>query len=544
MSTSNGGFIGVTLDPIFEKVTTFTSSGNFTPQVSTGTDEVEVLVVSGGGGGASRYGGGGGGGGVDTVTALEVAANTAYPVVVGGGGAGGAASGGSGTSGAGDGTNGTTSSFSGTSVTTISTAGGGGGGAGDTRDGLRGGSGGGGAGGGSAGTTDGGSAIAAHAITAFGDVNHATAQSKHGTTSLEFDGTGDWLSLNDTGAFDWGTDDFTIEFWWYVTDHSYHSPFSFGWSSGADGGLASVSHTVYAGNAPGITQYWMFDGSDVFARGDTHGSVMNEWQHWALVCDNGDVELYLDGSVVTGSSVASGIGADPDIGSPNSSRDYFIGCWYSSPHYSYPYEGYLDDFRVSTNARYTTTFTPPTSQLPHDSHTILLIQSNSSDGNTTFTDLSQGTLGREGYIGGNGGNASPYYQGAGGGGAGAAAANSTNANTAANGAGGIGYSNAISGTATYYAGGGGGGDDAAGSKSYAASGGTGGGGAGGGQNGGATTGTANTGGGGGGGGWVSSTNIAGAAGGSGVVIVKETATGNSGIYNMDDVYAYSIDNKW
>ena len=62
MSTSNGGFIGVTLDPIFEKVTTFTSSGNFTPQVSTGTDEVEVLVVSGGGGGGSRFAGGGGGG--------------------------------------------------------------------------------------------------------------------------------------------------------------------------------------------------------------------------------------------------------------------------------------------------------------------------------------------------------------------------------------------------------------------------------------------------------------------------------------------------
>ena len=39
-------------------------------------------------------------------------------------------------------------------------------------------------------------------------------------------------------------------------------------------------------------------------------------------------------------------------------------------------------------------------------------------------------------------------------------------------------------------------------------------------------------------------NLIGGAGGSGIVIVKETAAGNSGIYNMDDVYAYSIDNKW
>ena len=542
MATSNGGFIGVTLDPIFEKITTFTSSGNFTPQVSAGTDEVEVLVVSGGGGGGSRFAGGGGGGGVDTITNLEVAADTTYPVVVGGGGAGGVTSGGSGTSGAGDGTIGTTSSFAGSGITTISTTGGGGGGAGDARDGLRGASGGGGAGGGSVGTTDGGSAITAHTITAYGDVNHATAETKHGTTSMEFDGTSDYLSLNDTGAFDWGTDDFTVEFWRHQIGSGNKSAFSFGVSANTSGALGDQSHSVYGGGGDGQTFYWFWDGTTTFVRGDWHGSAINEWQHWAMVNDNGDVEFFLNGASVGAWDGANqvGAGADPDIGS--ATREYYIGSWKAVGGW---YQGYIDDFRVSSNARYTTTFTPPTSQLPHDSHTILLLQSNSSDGNTTFTDLSQGTLGREGYTGGNGGNASPYYQGAGGGGAGAAAANSTDANTAANGAGGIGYSNAISGTSTYYAGGGGGGDSDNGGKSYVASGGTGGGGDGGGSGASAAAeaGTANTGGGGGGGSYDGSNQVGG-AGGSGVVIVKETATGNSGIYNMDDVYAYSIDNKW
>jgi len=290
-----------------------------------------------------------------------------------------------------------------------------------------------------------------------------------------------------------------------------------------------------------MTSYWFWDGTTTFVRGDWHGSATNEWQHWAMVNDNGDVEMFLNGVSVGAWDGANqvGTGANPDIGS--ATRGYYLG---SSKGTGYWYQGYLDDFRVSSNARYTTTFTPPTSQLPHDSHTILLLQSNSSDGNTTFTDLSQGTLGREGYPGGNGGGDGPIYQGAGGGGAGAAAANSTDADTATNGAGGIGYSNAISGTSTYYAGGGGGGDYDGAGKSYVALGGTGGGGNGGGDaNATAQAGTANTGGGGGGGAWDTSNQVGG-AGGSGIVIVKETATGNSGIYNMDDVYAYSIDNKW
>ncbi len=533
MSTSNGGFIGVTLDPIFEKVTTFTSSGNFTPQVSTGTDEVEVLVVSGGGGGGCRFAGGGGGGGVDTETSLEVAADTTYPVVVGGGGAGGVTSGGSGTSGAGDGTNGSPSSFSGTSVTTISTSGGGGGGAGDSRDGLNGASGGGGAG---RFSTDGGTAIAAHTITAYGNTNHATAETKHGTTSMYFDGTGDYLSLNDIGTFDWGTDDFTLEYWLHQTASGNYTAYAFGrYDNACTDALAQMSTSTYGGGGDGQSFYNNCDATEILTRGDTYGSAINEWQHWAMVNDNGDVEIFLNGV-----SVGSSAGANPDIGS--ATRGYYIGTWL--PPTSFMFQGYIDDFRVSSNARYTTTFTPPTSQLPRDSHTILLVQSNSSDGNTTFTDLSQGTLGQEGYPGGNGGGVASYYQGAGGGGAGAAAANSTGADTATNGAGGIGYSNAISGTATYYAGGGGGGDYDGAGKSYVALGGTGGGGNGGGDaSATAQAGTANTGGGGGGGAWDTSNQVGG-AGGSGVVIVKETATGNSGIYNMDDVYAYSIDNKW
>jgi hypothetical protein len=66
-------------------VFSFPNSDNFV--VSSGSGDVEVLVVAGGGGGGSQHGGGGGAGGVLHHTGFAVAPGT-YPVTVGGGGAG------------------------------------------------------------------------------------------------------------------------------------------------------------------------------------------------------------------------------------------------------------------------------------------------------------------------------------------------------------------------------------------------------------------------------------------------------------------------
>ncbi|MFZ2300226.1 MAG: LamG domain-containing protein [Candidatus Moraniibacteriota bacterium] len=67
------------------KVHTFTSSGTFT--VTSGSGDVEYLVVAGGGGGGQTIGGGGGAGGYLTATGFAVTTQ-AYTVTVGAGGAG------------------------------------------------------------------------------------------------------------------------------------------------------------------------------------------------------------------------------------------------------------------------------------------------------------------------------------------------------------------------------------------------------------------------------------------------------------------------
>ena len=80
MALSNGGIIGTDNDPTMaDKVTSFTSSGTFTPAVS----ECNLLVVAGGG--AGGYGGGGAGG--YRAINPHPLPGSAVPVTIGAGGA-------------------------------------------------------------------------------------------------------------------------------------------------------------------------------------------------------------------------------------------------------------------------------------------------------------------------------------------------------------------------------------------------------------------------------------------------------------------------
>ena len=53
----------------------------------------------------------------------------------------------------------------------------------------------------------------AHQITANGDVHHSTTQSKFGSSAIYFDGNGDYLSIPDSEDWNFGSGDFTIDFW-------------------------------------------------------------------------------------------------------------------------------------------------------------------------------------------------------------------------------------------------------------------------------------------------------------------------------------------
>ena len=155
---ANGGIIGpvntvTAASCVAAKVTSFTSSGNFT---ATKSQNVDYLVMAGGGGGGHDDGGGGGAGGYKSSgfgpsplqgSAVPVIAGTPYVVTVGGGGNGAP------NSPAAQATNGINSVFNYAGCATITSTGGGFGGRSPQAAGQPGGSGGGGgagAGGGSA----------------------------------------------------------------------------------------------------------------------------------------------------------------------------------------------------------------------------------------------------------------------------------------------------------------------------------------------------------------------------------------------------------
>ena len=57
-------------------------------------------------------------------------------------------------------------------------------------------------------------------VTAFGNAQISTAQSKFGGASIAFDGVSDYLTVASSAGLTFGTGDFTIELWLYVISYT------------------------------------------------------------------------------------------------------------------------------------------------------------------------------------------------------------------------------------------------------------------------------------------------------------------------------------
>lgn len=175
-----------------------------------------------------------------------------------------------------------------------------------------------------------------------GDAKLSTTTVKFsGTTSMYFDGTGDYLSTPASINYTLGTGNFTIEAWVNYSTKTNSGIFQIGSSifpgtNGIGAGLdASTNWLLYYNN-----------GSQTAAgTGPTNGV----WYHVAVVRNSGTTKMYVNGTqVISVADTATYAGT-------------FLGIAgiYST---SYLMNGYISDFRITKGiARYTTTFTPPTS---------------------------------------------------------------------------------------------------------------------------------------------------------------------------------------
>jgi|TARA_B100000073_G_scaffold98267_1_gene78113 plastocyanin len=209
---------------------------------------------------------------------------------------------------------------------------------------------------------------AGKAVTANGDAQLDTDEKKFGIASLLLDGTGDYLSLAGSSDFGFGTGDFTVE--------AFIRP-----SSVASGTKVIADFRSTSGTVAGLL---VLSGSVVeFQSANGAGSITgsttlsaNVFYHVAVVRQNGVTKLYLNGS-----QEGSNLTDTTDYGS---SRALFIGANFNG---SAEFPGHIDEFRVSKGlARYTTGFTPTTSEFVSDTNTQLLLHFNGLDGSTSILD--------------------------------------------------------------------------------------------------------------------------------------------------------------
>ena len=231
-----------------------------------------------------------------------------------------------------------------------------------------------------------------HTITANGNAQHSTAQNKIGASSMYFDGTGDYLSIPNSDDFNFGSGDFTVEFY---TRDSDHSSTAGGWvTTGTGSGTDGFSIYTADGN-------YHFSVMTSSGPADWAGSFpysTNTWTHVACVRDGGTLRVYTDGVQRGTTAVSGSMDVSPSALLIGAGKHINGGVWDS--RLDHPPK-YMDELRISNTCRYTsgTTFTPSTTAFTEDANTLLLIHSDTTNGSTTFTDDS-------GVVGGLGNDAS------------------------------------------------------------------------------------------------------------------------------------------
>jgi hypothetical protein len=197
-------------------------------------------------------------------------------------------------------------------------------------------------------------------LVTVGNAQVSTAVAKFGSSSMAFDGSGDWLTAPANALFNFGTGNFTVETWVYITSNSPAEQFLYGKraNNAAYAPLlvgvsksGTVYRSYYVGSFTGAS--WGLNSS--FAKG-TIDIPLNTWVHLAVVRNGSTFTSYVNGVAdLTFTGLSSALMTNTD--------GVTIGADATSG--SAPLFGYLDDVRITKGyARYTANFTPPTAPFP------------------------------------------------------------------------------------------------------------------------------------------------------------------------------------
>lgn len=205
------------------------------------------------------------------------------------------------------------------------------------------------------------------AITVFGNAQVDTAQSKFGGASLLLDGTGDYLTVNNSaGTLSFGTSaDFTFEaFCRFANTNTFFSILSGPGQTGSFTFVRESDNTVRVGRT---NVAWD-------AISSASATAANTQQHIAVSRSSGTLRIFVNGTQVHSSANTQSYPCTTDMG---------IG---GDSYYGSVSNGHIDEVRVSNSARYTAGFTPTTTPFTNDANTVFLLHCDGTDATTTFTD--------------------------------------------------------------------------------------------------------------------------------------------------------------
>ena len=205
-------------------------------------------------------------------------------------------------------------------------------------------------------------------LVANGAAQLSTVQKKFGTSSLLLDGDADYVFIQGNQDFAFGTENFTIEGWFYrtvVTTNMYLLDLR---STSTD--LSSMLL------ATGASLGYYVGTSQVITASNVLPSI-NTWYHVAVSRVNGNTKLFVNG-IQVGSTYADStnyVGSRLLLGTNGT----FIADRF--------WNGYIDEFRISKGVgRYVTNFSVQTAQFDSDEYTVLLAHFDGTLGSTTFVD--------------------------------------------------------------------------------------------------------------------------------------------------------------
>jgi hypothetical protein len=209
----------------------------------------------------------------------------------------------------------------------------------------------------------------------YGNTKISTAQYKFGSSSIYFDGNGDYLEIGPVTELDLNNYDWTIEWWEYRTGVADAESTMTGFydSSNYNFILNYPESTIYTNHYFRCT-----DGTTVSWRYKSGAPVTNSWTHYAVVRSGTHIYTYVNGIRVDDNTT---------IGTKTIRPFTFLRI---ARHYnntdSNNYEGYLAELRFSIGiARYTgASFTLPTEKYTKDSYDKFLFHFEGTNNSTFF----------------------------------------------------------------------------------------------------------------------------------------------------------------